>query len=155
MTISRHVSFGFLIGLLSYFLFRNAFYSIGFLLGSCLIDIDHLWQYWWATGFSLKKILAVKVFFKFISFKTAEFKEEPFLHLLPMHTVEFLCLLYFLGLGSNSLIIKNLLWGSLIGCAVHMFLDDISLYNLSGNFTKRSHFITEFIARKILEKRKI
>ena len=148
MTTVRHICVGFFVGCCLFFLFKSVFYSIGFFVGSWLIDIDHLWQYWQSTGLNFKNLFAPREFFRFISLKTSEFKKRPFLHLLPLHSLEFLCLLYFLAQISGSLI-RNLLLGSLLGCVVHLFLDDISLYKMTGvKFTKRVHSIVEFFTRR-------
>jgi len=107
------------------------FYSIGFFVGSWLIDIDHLWQYWQSTGLNFKNLFAPREFFRFISLKTSEFKKRPFLHLLPLHSLEFLCLLYFLAQISGSLIRK------LSFLRAEVFLEISNVYSKARSFAER------------------
>jgi len=136
MSPGKHVAMGVAGGTLIYIVSRNIALSAGFFIGSWIADFDHVWQYWRMNHF--KKPFAVKDFLKFNDALTEKFiNGQPWLHVLFLHSIEFLLLILALGL-----------YGVLSGMVIHLILDDIFLYRyVKGNFLKRAHSIVEYYIR--------
>lgn len=155
MTLKTHLKVGLVLGVTSYIISRQWPIALGFFAGSVFIDFDHVWQYWRMNNFS--RPLSVRNFFKFNDGLTEKFfGGATWLHLLFMHTLEFLLLLFFLAknLGEYPLL-KSGLQSALAAIILHILLDDAELIRRSGwGFLKRAHSVIEFFVRRVFFREK-
>lgn len=144
-----HFKVGVFGGAAIHIIFNDLSLAVSFLLGSFLItDVDHFIAYCLEVEF--KEIFNIKKIVAFHHTRGEEFSRVAFLHLYPLHSIEFLTLLM---IGYNySYFFSGLFWG----CFIHIVCDDLALFLKTGlNFQKRCHSIIEYLIRRFIFRQKI
>jgi len=106
---------------------------------SVLIDGDHYLDYLYRNGF---KDFSIKRMFTFHEMLFTKGREQNFLGLNIMHTVEFLLLLYTASVLTGWMWLKAILWGALF----HVVVDLVYLYR-QGRLFRRALSIVEYVIR--------
>ena len=106
---------------------------------SVLIDGDHYLDYLCRNGF---RDFSLKRMFTFYELLGQRGGESDFLGLSGMHTVEFLLMVYAVGVVTGWLWLKAVLWGLLF----HLLLDLVYLYR-KGRMFQRALSIIEYAIR--------
>ena len=113
--------------------------SVAFFASSVLIDGDHYLDYLYRNGF---KDFSIKRMFTFYEMLFDKGREQNFLGLNVMHTVEFLLLLYAASAITGWIWLKAILWGA----QFHVVFDLVYLYR-QGRLFRRALSVVEYVIR--------
>lgn len=77
------------------------------------------------------------------------FNKGIWLHLLFMHTFEFLIILYIIMISLDNIFYKDIILAALLAILLHLYLDDYDIGRNTGwGFLKRAHSVIEYFVRK-------
>lgn len=113
MRLSEHAALTAPVFAVAYFKTGSYPFLLGLFLGSILIDVDHLFEFWHDNGFSLKIT-------RFFSFCNSGVNTRFF---IVLHSYELVLLLALAYLYNNSL----LCLGGAVGVTFHLFLDYLNI----------------------------
>lgn len=109
-----HFIFGLGIGIFFYFRTKQKKYLLICLLASFLIDFDHLFDFWLASGFSLS-------ISKFLELNFFEINNRVY---VPLHSWELIALLIITSRFLKKY--QNVLWAIALSMLAHIFWDALS-----------------------------
>ena len=118
--------------------------ALVFWLAAVLVDLDHHWNFVWRSG--LRDLFNIRKMFAFHGLIFGSRPGKDFLGIDPLHTLEFLLLLFFLKVLFPSWVLHSIF----LGCVVHFLTDIVHQIRHGRTFVRAYSFIEYAIRRRRL-----